>query len=110
MVRLVEGQIVEDDEGGGATGGRLCRAIRFQSTINFVGFRVPLYWSLVATVFAWLKFGVPGLVFVAAVAGEAPERETLCYLSCFSCGRVSLQDVCVCCRRLPAGLELWGTR
>jgi len=74
MVRLVEGQIVEDDEGGGVRRG-LCRLLRFQSTINFLGFRVPLYWSCVAAIFAWLKFGAAGLVFVGVVAGEIEEGE-----------------------------------
>lgn len=75
MVRLVEGQIVEDDEGGGITREGLCRVLRFQSTINFLGFRVPLYWSCVAAIFAWLKFGAAGLVFVGVIAGEAAEDE-----------------------------------
>lgn len=67
MVRLVEGQIVAEDEDG--AGGWLRRLLRCR-TINFLGFRVPLYWSCVIVVFAGLKFGIFGLLFVAAAAGK----------------------------------------
>ncbi len=84
MVRLVEGQIVEDDEGGGVTWAGLCRLLRCQGTINFLGFRVPMYWSCVAAIFACLKFGAAGLVFVGVVAGEAAEDEEAGQISRFS--------------------------
>lgn len=69
MVRLVEGQIFSDDEGGGSAGGSLARLLR-SGTINLLGFRVPLYWTCVIAVFASLRFGVPGLLFVGVLAGE----------------------------------------
>ncbi|CAM9372842.1 unnamed protein product [Ectocarpus sp. 4 AP-2014] len=68
MVRLVEGQIVAEDEDG--AGGWLRRLLRCR-TINFLGFRVPLYWSCLIVVFAGLKFGIFGLLFVAAAAGAS---------------------------------------
>ncbi|CAM9806182.1 unnamed protein product [Pylaiella littoralis] len=73
MVRLVEGHIVADDEGGDSTDGLLSGLLRCRggTTINFLGFRVPLYWSCVAAVFALLRFGAPGLLFVAVVAGAS---------------------------------------
>ncbi|CAN0262474.1 unnamed protein product [Ectocarpus fasciculatus] len=70
MVRLVEGQIVAEDEDDSTAGGWLRRLLRCR-TINFLGFRVPLYWSCVILVFAGLKFGVFGLLFVAAAAGAS---------------------------------------
>lgn len=77
MVRLVEGQIVTEEEDGSTAGGWLRRLLRCR-TINLLGFRVPLYWSCVILVFAGLKFGIFGLVFVAAVAGKAREGYMLC--------------------------------
>lgn len=78
MVRLVEGQIVADEEGdgGAAGGGVLGRVLRCRggTTINFLGFRVPLYWTCVAAVFATLRFGAPGLLFVGVVAGKERQR------------------------------------
>lgn len=75
MVRLVEGQIVGDDEGEGSSGGFLTRVLRCRgdTTINLLGFRVPLYWTCVIAVFATLRFGVPGLVFFGILAGEMSE-------------------------------------
>lgn len=72
MVRLVEGQIVADDEGDGSVLGFLGRVLRCRvsTTVNLLGFRVPLYWACVAAVFGFLKFGPAGLVFLGIVAGE----------------------------------------
>lgn len=76
MVRLVEGRIVADDDGDDSADGFLGRVLRCRggTTVNFLGFRVPLYWSCVAAVFALLRFGAPGLVFVAVVAGQEYTR------------------------------------
>lgn len=78
-MRLVEGQIVVDDEGRGSSGGWLSRLLRCRgdTTINLLGFRVPLYWTCVIAVFATLRFGVPGLVFFGILAGEMSYSGTL---------------------------------
>lgn len=75
MVRLVEGQVVGDDEEG-LSGGFLARLLRCRSdtTVNLLGFRVPLYWSVVITLFATLRFGLPGIVGVGILAGEIEQR------------------------------------
>lgn len=72
MVRLVEGQIVEDDDGDASGCGILGRLARFRggTTINLVGFRVPLTLSCLFFLFAFLRFGPQGLLFMGAVAGE----------------------------------------
>eukprot|EP00903_Cladosiphon_okamuranus_P016400 g15122.t1 len=71
MVRLVEGRVVADDDGD--SGGFLTRVLRCRgdTTINLLGFRLPFYWSIVMAVFAALRFGVPGLVFLGIVASAS---------------------------------------
>ena len=68
----MEGQIVSDGEGENSPSGCLARLLRCRgdTTVNLLGFRVPLYWSCVFAVFAMLRFGVPGLVFFGVLAGE----------------------------------------
>lgn len=67
MVRIVEGHIVPDDGSSGSGGicGRLAAA-----RVNLFGFRLQLYWAGIIAAFAFLRFGPPGLLFVAVAAGE----------------------------------------
>ena len=80
MVRLVEGRIVaDDDEGEDSPCGFVTRGFRCRgdTTINLLGFRVPLYWSCVFAVFAMLRFGMPGLVLFGILAGDT--SDALCW-------------------------------
>lgn len=72
MVRLVEGQIVDDDDDDASGWGILGRVMRFRAgtTMNLVGFRVPLFWACLLFLFFFLRFGPQGLLLMGAVAGE----------------------------------------
>ena len=68
MVRLVEGQIVRDDEVAGSGGGSFLNCA-LSTRINFFGFRTPLGVAGAIGAFALLRFGLPGLGFVGMAAG-----------------------------------------
>ncbi|CAN0139621.1 unnamed protein product [Scytosiphon promiscuus] len=70
MVRLVDGQIVPDDDGDASGGGILGRLVRCRTgtTINLLGFRVPLTVACLFFLFAFLRFGPQGLLLMGVVA------------------------------------------
>lgn len=72
MVRLVEGQIIRDDESAGVGSLFSCAAGEGGSrVVTLFGFRVPLFLAIIIAVLALLIFGLPGLLLFAVALGAS---------------------------------------
>lgn len=65
MVRLVDGRVVPDEDGG-SSGCGTCTT----RSVNILGFPVPPHWAAVIALLTFLLFGLSGLIIVGMIAGK----------------------------------------